>query len=83
MFLTRNHPNSIMSLLVQATLECTHMYVNFGLYAHTLCANFGLNEHTLYANFGLYAHTLCANFGLNDHAHYANFVGPQICFLDI
>ena len=62
MFLTRNHPNSIMSLLVQASLECTHMHVNFGLYAHTLCANFGLNEHTLYANFGLYAHTLCAIF---------------------
>ena len=56
-----------MSLLVQASLECTHMHVNFGLYAHTLCANFGLNEHTLYANFGVYAYTLYANFSKWTH----------------
>ena len=48
------HCNQCMNLLMEG-LICTCVCV---------CANFGLNTHSVCANFGLNTHSVCANFSL-------------------
>ena len=52
------------------------------LFAHSVCANFGLIAHSVCANFSLNAHRVCANLGLNAHNVCLNYLIFFISFTE-